>query len=1204
MSVNRKRKRWKRILTAALAVCFCLAAVPFSAFALPEGDPGEAPEEGSRTAEWTELTDRRELTGRTFLSEDGREVAALYPYPVFYQDGDTLVPYDYRLELVSGEEDVKEYRVRDGSMESSVRRFFSGGEFLRLGFEGGERTVAFSLPAAKGSRAKTPEFKVQAGLYGGDRNGTAADTVAARYIRSYGLCEGALTGIDVGVEQWPGNAVISAVFQKTDRAEEGLVLSAAFDGLTMEESPSGSLRFFAAGKEVAVLEAPIVYDGKRAVGKASYMLSDREDGATQILVKPEDEWMDALARTGPVTIHMHLVQPGMEAGISPEIQSTEGYFAGVPIAAGNTRETVQTKIALPALPALSEGKTMEQVSLVFGRGADPEEVKSSLELGVYLNSDSGEAEEELLDLVEYQADDQADVCMLDVTKAYEDGSSKGRDILLKSVQTELVTGVYGFDFFVSDVLLPVLLVSSEGTKEEDGAGEYRVAGEDTAKRDPFTKHFLLEDGSRAAAVYEIPVHYRKDGRWEEIDNTLVLDEEAGVYRNRASDLEAAFAEDASAKALVELRSGEGGVSWGFLEAETGADGKGASFSPEAGLEAADTEETGRYLETSGGAEGKSVQAYNAEQMKCSGLTGGGTYSGVLEQVDIRYILDSSELKESILFRSKEAAAAPLRFLVSHPGMEMSLEADGSAVLKRNGETVYTFAAPYMYDWAGNISRAVRFRLEKESAAETVLVMEPDREWLEERGRTYPVAVERTVGPEGRTAVQTAFVREKQPEETSEEGTPLPVGDLSGYGVSRTFLKFSRLPGLGYGERITKAVLNLYQNQYVSRRAADFSAAVYRVSEEWEEDVTWNEQPAYVETVLDSRKAEGLKTGGEASGIPLVLRQFDITGAAEFWYGGENHGLMLGSLEEGVKAGACYTVSNRSVRNNLFPSALYPAGLFYYEREAGLLEPGGAHVQEAGRAGTGYVGDSGGSLVLIHEDLEGTEDRLPGGVSHVYTLARSGEDSLYGNGWDLNVTERLELTGLSALPCIYTDGGGGEHFFRPGEAGEGRQEDVDGLGFVLAEKAGGGWILSREDGSESVFDEAGILLQKKDADGTELFYSYDGGGRLLGLSDAAGSLVSFTYRADTGKLLSVTDETSGLTVSCQYDAVGNLTGILRPDGKQSSYAYDERKLIRAKEADGTAVEYLYGEVCGTERIRMARTWRGGSAADETFSYGER
>lgn len=223
---------------------------------------------------------------------------------------------------------------------------------------------------------------------------------------------------------------------------------------------------------------------------------------------------------------------------------------------------------------------------------------------------------------------------------------------------------------------------------------------------------------------------------------------------------------------------------------------------------------------------------------------------------------------------------------------------------------------------------------------------------------------------------------------------------------------------------------------------------------------------------------------------------------------------------------------------------------------------------------------------------------------MYGLDRLAEGAVYGNGWGLNVEERLETTGLSALPYLYIDADGDEHFLCPEEGEENRKRDVEGLGFTLTEAGSGERFLSGEDGSERLFDAEGVLLQKKEADGTELFYSYGDEGRLVGLSDAAGLLVSLSYDETDGRLLSLTDETTGKTISYQYDFAGNLTGVLHPDGKRSTYDYDERRLIRARAADGTAVEYFYGTAAGCERVSMTRTWKGGSAESETFSYGER
>ena len=50
------------------------------------------------------------------------------------------------------------------------------------------------------------------------------------------------------------------------------------------------------------------------------------------------------------------------------------------------------------------------------------------------------------------------------------------------------------------------------------------------KRKPKEKHFLREDGTMKAIVYSEDIHYLKNGKYEEIDNSII--EEENYYRNR------------------------------------------------------------------------------------------------------------------------------------------------------------------------------------------------------------------------------------------------------------------------------------------------------------------------------------------------------------------------------------------------------------------------------------------------------------------------------------------------------------------------------------------------------------------------------------------------------------------------------------------------------------------------------------------------
>lgn len=76
-------------------------------------------------------------------------------------------------------------------------------------------------------------------------------------------------------------------------------------------------------------------------------------------------------------------------------------------------------------------------------------------------------------------------------------------------------------------VLPMSVFAEEINSEELTAPNYSteigdsyIIGEDTALRDETTKHFRCSDGRYIAATYGYPVHYEKDGKWEELDFSL------------------------------------------------------------------------------------------------------------------------------------------------------------------------------------------------------------------------------------------------------------------------------------------------------------------------------------------------------------------------------------------------------------------------------------------------------------------------------------------------------------------------------------------------------------------------------------------------------------------------------------------------------------------------------------------------------------
>jgi len=79
----------------------------------------------------------------------------------------------------------------------------------------------------------------------------------------------------------------------------------------------------------------------------------------------------------------------------------------------------------------------------------------------------------------------------------------------------------------------------EGTETEPPY----VIGEDESVRESAFKQFRMSDGSFTAVSYGTDVHYKENGEWQEIDNTLTK-EENGIV-NAGSDVHYTFSTDAN-----------------------------------------------------------------------------------------------------------------------------------------------------------------------------------------------------------------------------------------------------------------------------------------------------------------------------------------------------------------------------------------------------------------------------------------------------------------------------------------------------------------------------------------------------------------------------------------------------------------------------------------------------------------------------------
>jgi len=104
-----------------------------------------------------------------------------------------------------------------------------------------------------------------------------------------------------------------------------------------------------------------------------------------------------------------------------------------------------------------------------------------------------------------------------------------------------------------------------------------------------------------------------------------------------------------------------------------------------------------------------------------------------------------------------------------------------------------------------------------------------------------------------------------------------------------------------------------------------------------------------------------------------------------------------------------------------------------------------------------------------------------------------------------------------------------------------------------------------------YDKAGRIITMNTPEG-DTTYSYGNNGNLLAISDSSGT-ISRSYDA-LNRVTSYQD-VNGNTIRYQYDAVGNLTGLIYPDGKTVYYSYDAvNRLTRVRDWAGRETSYSY------------------------------
>ena len=197
-------------------------------------------------------------------------------------------------------------------------------------------------------------------------------------------------------------------------------------------------------------------------------------------------------------------------------------------------------------------------------------------------------------------------------------------------------------------------------QESNVGNESGILYEVEQERSANAKIFRRTDGTYTALIADEPLHYLKDGVWEEIDNTLEEQpgEEKMVFANRENYFQASFPSELSDDEAIAITNRGYTLSFNMIHSSKKA------F--KAKIKAKTKEE-------------KELRKKLSEAQKRSNLSERQatiTYQNIQTDVDLEYTVLPQSVKENIIFKKKPKEDAVYEYQVYAPKLKAKLSNTG------------------------------------------------------------------------------------------------------------------------------------------------------------------------------------------------------------------------------------------------------------------------------------------------------------------------------------------------------------------------------------------------------------------------------------------------------------------------------------------------------------------------------------------------
>lgn len=652
------------------------------------------------------------------------------------------------------------------------------------------------------------------------------------------------------------------------------------------------------------------------------------------------------------------------------------------------------------------------------------------------------------------------------------------------------------------------------------------------KRRPREKHFLQEDGTIVAELYNDDVHFLKEGKYESIDNTLI--KRNGYFINKKNAYKAIFDLETSNR-IMKMQNENNYIEFKLVNGNIVSANK------------------------------------NRENDK---LYENITYENILNSIDLKYELLPTKVKETIIIKDNINVPKIISFIVK-TNLVLQLNNNGSIDATTDNKLVFTIDIPFMVDNNGVVNKNLSYELIK-TGNDYTLNLILDDVWLKNEKTSYPVFVDPTItnDTQNSDAYDTYIYLNDTNDTTRYNDDILYAGvnkDINDNPVVYRSLLWFDLPKLGTGSQVVNATLILYGFAVPWYDYDTDLVDVHRITTPWTESgANWstmnNQYDHKVETSFYNQKSH---MDMDYETLTLEANRVNLTNLVKRWYGDlENNGIMLKQHIEEYRNDRCPAFFSKD--NSIIGANPKPLLQISYINQNGLESYMNQQYQNFSQ-GFSVVNNYTGNMTSIFDldsilgDNTGVTLKLVYNTNDVVLEKNYG----LGIGYKFNLLQTVSESNLSNY-LEYLDADGTKHYFLK-NGDEYFSEDFAGLSIVKDNldyilKKDGSPISKFEKHSDNVYYMVETNMSSDDI--IEINYTDN---LISNISINNNQNISITYNSNNIVVVA-NSRTTTLNINN-----GKITSMVKSTGS-TQFSYNNLSLITSIiDENGTSKQYEYYDI---------------------------